>query len=316
MHVGAPRAPGSDLVEALDEYRTGGISMVAVNIADAAFTLEQAIRTASSYRAQIAARRDVFLFVRGAHEMEEARRNRRLGICFNVEGAFSLGTQVDVARVLYDLGVRWMAFVYNRANAFGSGCHDAIDEGLTPLGRALVKTMDEIGMIKCGSHTGYRTARDVFEMSERPCILSHSNPRALVDHPRNAPDDLMRALAQTGGVIGITGISLFLGNARPTADDVFRHIDYAVNLIGADHVGLGTDHVIDSAHDLGEYISDKKYWPSGFGYDVSIVTLGPELFAQVEQKMKDAGYPDSAIRGVLGENFRRVARAVWRDPTL
>lgn len=316
MHVCAPRTPGSDLLKSLREYRDAGISMVAVNVADAGYTLDRAIRVISSFRAQIAEHEDVLAFVQDSSDIDEAVRSHRLGVCFDVEGAFSLGEQVDVARVLYDLGVRWMAFAYNRRNAFGSGCHEALDEGLTPLGRDLVRTMDEIGMIKCCSHTGYRTAHDVFELSRKPCIFSHSNPRALVDHPRNVPDDLMKALAQTGGVMGITGVSLFLGTRTPGADDIFRHVDYAVNLIGAEHVGIGLDHSIDAAYDLGVYIKDATYWPDGNGYDQPITILGPVAFAPLERRMREAGYPDAAIHGILGENFRRVARQVWRAPTL
>ncbi|MGH7715474.1 MAG: dipeptidase [Vulcanimicrobiaceae bacterium] len=317
MHVCAPRRPGSDLVPALEEYRSAGVAMVAVNVSDAGYTLEQAMRVIASFRAQIAEHGEALAFVQEPGDIVEAQRLGRLGVCFDVEGALLLGEQVDAARLLYDLGVRWMAFAYNRANAFGAGCHEAIDEGLTPLGRELARTMDEIGMIKCCSHTGYRTARDVLDVSTRPCIFSHSNPRALVDHPRNVPDDLMKALAQTGGVIGITGVGLFLGKKNPTVADVFRHVDYAVNVIGAEHVGLGLDHSIDAGYDLVEYISNKTYWPAGHGYDDGrVVILGPEIFAPLADRMHSAGYPEAAIRGILGENFRRVATQVWRPPTL
>lgn len=288
--------------------------MVAVNVSDAGYSLEQAIRTIASFRAQLAAHTDVLTFVQDVADMEEAARTNRLGVCFDVEGAFLLGEQVDVVRVLYDLGVRWMAFAYNRKNAFAYGCHELDDLGLTSLGCYLVRTMDAIGMIKDCSHTGYRSAMDVFSLSTKPCIFSHSNPRALADHPRNVPDELMKALAQTGGVMGLTGVNLFMGTQSPTVEDVFKHVDYAVNLIGADHVGIGLDHAIDVSYDLIEYIKDKTYWPAGFGYEGKITILGPEIFAPLEQRMRTAGYPESAIKGILGENFRRVAGQVWPAP--
>ncbi len=314
MHVCAARTLDSDLMKSLESYRKAGVSMVTLNVADAGFTLEENVRVIAHYRAQIAAHPEALLLVQEPADFAEIERTKRTGICFDVEGALSLGTQIDAVRVLYDLGVRWMAFAYNRRNAFAFGCHDEHDEGLTPLGRDLVRTMDEIGMIKCCSHTGYRTARDVFELSERPCIFSHSNPRALADHPRNVPDELMRALAQTGGVMGITGVGLFLGNQPPTADDVFRHVDYAVNLIGAEHVGLGLDHVPDVSFDLKEYIADRSFWPAGYGYEGDVTILGPQIIAPLTQRMEDGGYPDAAIRGILGENFKRVASEVWRSP--
>jgi membrane dipeptidase len=311
MHVCAPREPGRDLLKALGEYRAAGISMVAVNIADAGYTLEQATRTLASYRAQIALHSDKLLLVHGVRDIAEAEQSGRLGVCFDVEGAFSLGTQVDVARLYYDLGVRWMAFAYNRKNAFGFGCHDEVDEGLTALGRELVRAMDEIGMIKCCSHTGYRTGREVFELSKRPCILSHSNPRELVDHPRNVPDEVMTALAQTGGVMGINGVGIFLGKKSPTVDDLFAHVDYAVNLIGAEHVGIGLDFITEATHELAGIVADRNYWPEGYGYHPPINILGPAVLPSLAERMKNAGYPDAAIGGILGENFRRVATEVW-----
>lgn len=315
MHLCVPRVPGSDPLPALREYRDAGVTMVTLNVADAGYTLDQTVRAISSLRDRLARHPDEVLFVQEADDLDRARESGRIGVCFDVEGAFSLGEQVDVARLLYDLGVRWMAFAYNRKNAFGAGCHDAVDDGLTALGHELVRAMDEIGMIKCCSHTGYRTARDVFESSRRPCIFSHSNPRALVDHPRNVPDDLMRALAQTGGVMGITAVNLFLGTPNPTVEDVFAHVDYAVQCIGPEHVGLGLDHVIDTSFDLSDYIADRRYWPEGYGYDQPIVILGAEVFPALAARMQAAGYPDAAIRGILGENFRRVAREVWGPAT-
>ncbi|MGH7737811.1 MAG: dipeptidase [Candidatus Tyrphobacter sp.] len=302
-------------MDALREHREAGASMVTLNVADAGVTLEAALRTIASYRAQIAAHERDVLLVQVADDIERARASGRLGLCFDVEGAFSLGEQIDAVRLLYDVGVRWMSFAYNCRNAFGFGCHDERDEGLTPLGRRLVTTMDEIGMIKCCSHAGYVTARDVFERSAKPCILSHSNPLALVAHPRNVPDDVMRALAQTGGVMGITGVGLFLGARAPSADEVFAHIDYAVSLIGAEHVGIGLDSVIGRGFDIDAYVADRSYWPAGFGYEEPVTILGPSVLAGLREKMDDAGYPDAAIRGILGENFLRVARAVWRAPS-
>ena len=125
-----------------------------------------------------------------------------------------------------------MLLVYNRRNLAGSGCHDPEDEGLTDLGRAILAEMDRVGMVKCCSHTGYRTAREILDSTDRPVIFSHSNPRALRDHPRNIPDDLIRACAATGGVVGINGVGLFLGTGPPTAEVIVRNIDYVAQLVG------------------------------------------------------------------------------------
>ena len=102
-------------------------------------------------------------------------------------------------------------------------------------------------MVKCCSHTGYRTAREILDSTDRPVIFSHSNPRALRDHPRNIPDDLIRACAATGGVVGINGVGLFLGTGPPTAEVIVRNIDYVAQLVGAAHAGLGLDYMFKSS---------------------------------------------------------------------
>ena len=95
-------------------------------------------------------------------------------------------------------------------------------------------------MVLCCSHTGYRTAREALEYSRKPVIFSHSNPRKVKDHPRNIPDELMLACARTGGVVSLNGVSLFMGGTGDHSTETFlRHIDYAVELIGPDHVGPG-----------------------------------------------------------------------------
>src|SRR3546814_1364261 len=115
--------------------------------------------------------------------------------------------------------------------------------------------MARVGMVACCSHTGYRTARDVIEYSRNPVIFSHSNPRALFDHPRNIPDDLMLGCARTGGVVCLNGIGIFLGNNDTSTENYFRHMDYAVQLVGAAHVGIGLDYLFDVG-ELEEYIAN------------------------------------------------------------
>ena len=253
MLVCASQSPKSDLLRTLSPYRNAGMSSIALNVADAGRTLEHAIRTISHYRSQIAKYSEELLLVETPSDIEEAARSERMGLFFNVEGALSLGEQIDLVRVYYDLGVRWMALAYNRKNAFGFGCHDDVDEGLSALGVELVDAMDAVGMIKCCSHAGYRTALEVFERNTRPCIFSHSNPLKLAKHRRNVPDELIKAVARTDGVIGITGVNVFMGTVQPTVDDMFAQIDYVVNLVGETHVGIGLDYGVS---DLKEESAD------------------------------------------------------------
>jgi hypothetical protein len=124
-----------------------------------------------------------------------------------------------------------MLLAYNRSNRVGGGCQDE-DMGLTPFGRDVVQEMERLDMLVCLSHTGHRTARDVLAMAQRPVIFSHSNPATLRPYPRNIPDELIRACAETGGVVGISGIGAFLGDNDSRSEIYARHIDHVVKLVG------------------------------------------------------------------------------------
>ncbi|EUA93420.1 membrane dipeptidase family protein [Mycobacterium ulcerans str. Harvey] len=154
---------------------------------------------------------------------------------------------LDNLATLADLGVRTLLPTYNHANRAGSGCLDTTDAGLTGWGRAIVAEMNGVGIVPDGSHCSTRTGLDMCEVSTGPVVYSHSCMRAVWDHPRNITDDQARACAATGGVIGITGVGIFLGPNTPTLDAMTRRLEYAVDLVGIDHVGISSDFSFDLA---------------------------------------------------------------------
>jgi len=314
MHGCPSRTAGNDLTVPLERYRAAGFDAVTVNVGDAYYGLEDVVRTIASFRKQLSLNPDRYLFVHSAADLYRAREAQKLAVSFDVEGVFSIGDQLDIVDLYYDLGVRWMALVYNLRNLAGSGCHDDQDSGLTALGRRLVDRLESVGIIKCCSHTGYRTALDVFAASTKPTILSHSNPRRLVDHERNVPDEVLKACAATAGVVGINGVSLFLGSREPGAIDLFRHIDYVVQLIGPEHVGIALDSVFarPKGHETDfEQQRRPDYWPPEKGYYPAMPILGPEVLPELVATMQEAGYDASSIAGILGGNFARVAAECW-----
>jgi membrane dipeptidase len=314
LHGCPPRGAGADLPAALERYRAAGFDAVTVNVGDSFYELSDVVATLASFRRQLALRPERYTLVDRFEDLRTARESGRLAVSFDVEGARSIGERLELVDLYYDLGVRWMAFAYNLGNQFGAGCHDPWDGGLTPLGRRLVERMEAVGMIKCCSHTGYRTALEVFAAGGKPSILSHSNPRALVDHERNVPDEVYRACAATGGVAGLNGIGLFLGRTEPTAEDWFRHLDYVVELLGPEHAGIALDAVFPAhAGDDGSLDALRTdYWPPEKGYRGAIRWLDPEVLPELISLMERAGYPRSAIAGICGGNFARVAEACWR----
>jgi len=215
-----------------------------------------------------------------------------------------------------DLGVRQMHLAYNRNNSVAGGCHDEA-QGLTPLGRRIVGAINAAGVLMDCSHTGRRCSLDIMAASDAPVIFSHSNPLALVEHGRNVTDEQIRACAATGGVVCVSGVSIFLGTRTPDADDVARHAAYVANLVGVQHAGIGLDisfpQVGLNDDPPGDY--DPGYWwPQSAGYDRGISRStypSIESWQVLGEALQRTGMSAGESELVLGANMMRVAQRVW-----
>ena len=312
-HACLPLRPDDSFIPQLQRFRDSGVNLVSINVAfDGVLTWYEGIKILSFYRDWILRRPDEYVLVGTTSEAEACRTSGKLGVFFDVEGMDALDGQVSLLRTFYDLGVRWMLIAYNKNNLAGGGCMDD-DQGLTSFGREVIDAAEEIGMQICCSHTGERTCLDVFEYSKNPVIMSHSNPRMLRDHRRNITDDMMRACAATGGVVGINGYGSFLQHGDTSPENIFRHIDYTVNVVGAQHVGLGMDYVFDKK-ELIEFMQNAEVFPDHVNTgDTSPVNMvEPEKMPAITEQFLLHGYSDDDIRAILGGNLLRVARKVWR----
>ncbi|CAL9280083.1 hypothetical protein SUDANB180_07364 [Streptomyces sp. enrichment culture] len=245
-------------------------------------------------------------------DVEAAGREGSVAVAFDLEDSGPLAGRLERVRQFYELGVRTMLPSYNNRNAAGGGCLDAVDEGLTAYGRALVREMNAVGMVADGSHCGARTGLDMCEVSEQPVIYSHSCMRSLWDHPRNITDEQARECAATGGVVGITGVGIFLGPNDASVDALVRHIDYAVELVGPEHVGVSTDYPFDHDDFNAMLQQSPELFPDSYTRWGPIEFLAPERLLTVEDALIARGYPDDAVTAILGGNFRRVAAQVWQ----
>lgn len=310
-HVCPPHERAEEFIPRIERWRRSGVDVLALNVADSDVDLEALVRLAAKVRWFVARHPQDYLMVQDASDIRRAKREGRTAVLLDVEGCVAIGDQLSLVSFLFDIGVRWMAMVYNRRNLVGSGVHDEVDEGLTAFGREVVAEMDRVGLIKCCSHTGYRTAREVLEATTRPTIFSHSNPKALRDHPRNIPDDLIKACADTGGVVGLNGVGIFLGDNDIRTETLVRHIAYVADLVGPDHVGLALDAVLDPDGMDDALRSSAHIWPPQYGYRPGLAFYQPEQLPAVAEALVAMGWTEENVRGVLGENLLRVADAVW-----
>jgi membrane dipeptidase len=295
----------------LQRYRASGVDAVMLNVGFGDMSIGEHIRTLASIRHWLKSRPDEYVLIDTVEDIELAHTSGRLAVGFDIEGANAIGDQPSLVQLYYDLGVRWMLLAYNNSNRVGGGCQDE-DAGLTAFGRDVIAEMERVGMIVCCSHTGHRTVRDVFHIATKPVIFSHSNPSALHAHPRNIPDDLIRACAATGGVVGINGIGSFLGNNDNTSETFARHIDHVVQLVGPQHVAIGLDYVFDT-QEMDDYLAKMaNTFPPELGYEKGVRLVAPEQFEDIVGILLAWGYSNADIAALLGGNLMRVARTVWK----
>ncbi len=311
QHCCLPLRADSDIAPLL-RYRQVGVGYVSVNVGYAPHSLDDSIRVLSSWRRQVRRASDSLELVATADDVTAAQQAGRLVVGFDLEDTNPLGGEISMVQTYYDLGVRSMLLTYNAENLAGFGCHAPRDGGLTGFGRDVVDEMNRVGMIVDVSHCGYRTSMEAIERSSAPVIFSHSAMRGVWEHDRNIRDDQVRACAATGGVVGINGVGIFLGDNDASARAMARHIDYAVQLVGPDHVGIGTDYVFDSDDLQQELARNTQVFPEAYQTWDGYKFVAPEQLPALEAELYGLGYSADHVAAIMGGNFLRVASAVWQ----
>jgi membrane dipeptidase len=296
----------------LARYRDSGVDIASLNVGFDALPWENTVHMIAQFRRWISLHNDHYQLVQSVEDVQLARESGRLGVCFDIEGGNSLNADAGLVQMYYDLGVRWMLMAYNQNNLLGGGCMDD-DCGLTDFGREVISEMQRVGMVVCCSHAGPRTASDILEFADQPVIFSHSNPLGIYQHPRNISDDLIRACGDSGGVIGINGIGVFLGKNDNRTETFVRHLDYVVQLVGSQHVGLGLDFVFDDDEVAGYIRKFPHLFPPEDGVEGEPArSVRPEQLEDIVSALLNLGYSDDDLRAILGGNHLRVATAVWK----
>jgi membrane dipeptidase len=296
--------------ETLPRYVRAGYGMVSLSLVSDAEGPETLLHILGRVRREIR-ENDRMALIDGVADVRRAREEGKLAVSLNLQGTNGLAGDLNLVQVYYDLGVRQMLLVYNHKNMVGDGVHERTDSGLSRYGVELIREMNRVGMLVDCTHTGYRTSMEAIEFSESPVIFSHSNPKALWEHDRNIRDDQAKACAARGGWIGVNGVGIFLGEDDASTETFFRNIDYWAELVGPEHVGIGTDYVYDPV-DMQRYMRSVKS-PDGGNYHKMFSFVQPEQLVELVERMTAAGYSDADVRGILGENYLALASRIWRS---
>lgn len=308
-HGCPPFTIGADL-SFLNRYKNSGVNFVSLNVGFDLTNQAETLELINYFHQWILKHNDEYVIAENVQQIFECQSKNRLSVAFDIEGCNLLNGQLEMVSQLYALGVRQMLFAYNNNNASGGGCF-GVDIGLTQFGKQLVKECNDVGMVIDCSHVGYQTSMEIMELSKYPIVFSHSNPIKLVNHLRNIKDEQIIACAENGGVIGINGIGIFLGNNDTRTEKIVEHIDYVAQMVGAEHVGIGLDCIFAKDEAKGYVEKNPDTFPAKYGFD-DVSVAEPEQFSEIGGLLALRGYSENAINNILGENFLRIAKAVWK----
>jgi membrane dipeptidase len=239
------------------------------------------------------------------------RLDGRLGVMLSLEGAEMLARDPGLIHAYWGMGVRMMGLTWNHRNAFADGLGAEDDRGLTALGEKLVDLLAELGVMLDLSHASPRTFDDVLARApEATVVVSHACCRALCDTPRNLTDEQLRAIAERGGVVGMMALPLTVDPDEPTIARFADHIDYAVEVVGIEHVGLGGDFIrqVVRARNVTEFRGGLL--PPGMEPDAAIEGLeGPSGYPALVSELERRGYSGDRLDKILAANWLRVFRS-------
>lgn len=294
-----------------EAFRRSGVTAIQTSLDNR--TLTSALRDLVDWQEKFDQFPGRLVKVLDGHEIADAKRTGRIAVVLGFQNATMLDGDLRNLDTLYRLGARCIQLTYNSRNLLGDGCTERTNAGLSDFGVSVVERMNALGIIVDLSHCGEQTTRDAIAVSRRPPAFSHTMCKTVYDHVRAKSDDLIRALADKGGVVGIATLGYFVGPTPETSfDDYLRHVDHAVKVAGIEHVGLASDYSIRGI----EVTATRETWyeprlkifkPS---YRVRwppwIKELDPpERFRNIAQGLARRGYTTDQIEKILGGNWAR-----------
>ena len=319
-----PRAAREHLTdsEIADLVRSG---VTACNVTVSTSGFDDTLGMLAAWRDEIDTRPEILRLIRNGNDLTLAKKNHQMGLILGFQHTEMIGRNMDRLDMFHRLGVRIIQLTYNKRNYIGNGCLEPGDGGLSRFGRKFVARLNELNVAVDLSHCGKQTTVDGIALCQSPPLITHSGCNAIHQHPRNKDDADMRAMADKGGVIGIYFMPFLADPEIPyaTLDMALNHLDHAIKVCGADHVGIGSDNTITATVETPEYKSmmaqaEKSRAAAGVqapgeaGHYPYMPDLnGPRKMETFAFAMSKRGHSDAVIEKVLGANFQRALSDIW-----
>lgn len=253
--------------------------------------------------------------VRTTADITRAKEEGKTGIIFGFQNAHAFEDQIGYVEIFKQLGVGIVQMCYNTQNLVGTGCYER-DGGLSGFGREIVAEMNRVGIMCDLSHVGAKTSEEVILESKKPVCYSHCLPSGLKEHPRNKSDQELKFIADHGGFVGVTMFAPFLKKGiDSTIEDYCEAIEYVMNIIGEDAIGIGTDFTQGHGQEFFEWLTHDKGYArrlTDFGKIINpkgIRTIGE--FPNLTEALLKRGMSEAQVRKIMGENWVRVLKDVW-----
>ena len=307
--------------EMVANAKASGITAVNLTVSSAP-NVADTFRDMGYWERELQAHPDVLVKIYSVADLRRAKETRRLGLIYGFQNATMLEGDASNLDVFQRFGVRIIQLTYNDRNLLGDGCLEPANAGLSRHGRDVVARMNELRMLVDLSHCGLQTTADGIATSSRPVAITHSGCRGVFDHPRSKTDDILRALANKGGVIGIYMMPFINAQGQPMAADLVKQIEYAVKVCGEDHVGIGSDLSITPHVVNAEYEAKHRRFVEGrkargiaapreedymFVKDLNV----PRRLELIADQLQSRGHSAARIEKIIGANWLRLFGEVW-----
>ena len=306
--------------EMVANAKASGIT--AVNLTVSANTFADTFRQMAYWENELQSHPDVLMKVYSLADIRRAKETRRLGLIYGFQNATMLEGDVANLDHFQRFGVRIIQLTYNDRNILGDGCLEPANAGLSRYGRDVVTRMNELRMVVDLSHCGLQTTSDGIAASTKPVAITHSGCRGVFDHPRSKTDDILRALATKGGVIGIYMMPFINAQGQPMAADLIRQIEYAVNVCGEDHVGIGSDlsitpHVVDADYEARhrKFVEARKQRGIAAPREEDFMFVKDlntrRRLEQIADQLLARKHSAARVEKIIGGNWMRLFSEIW-----